>query len=169
MDVASSLYSYGDMPPWGQGQDQNKIHGNESYIAKEFPLTDRFETCRVEHVGAESSSSSSSSEGTAAASSVEGERAESAAEAVVSEAVVPTPAVVPEAPAERTPEMIAVETATPDRTTPPPWKLRVYEEEPATRRQPEASPLRTVAVVGALLLLVVGTLRRRRKKRGKSS
>mmetsp|Transcript_10701 Transcript_10701/g.29530 ORF Transcript_10701/g.29530 Transcript_10701/m.29530 type:complete len:158 (+) Transcript_10701:835-1308(+) len=48
MEHARNFYSgYGDMPPWGNGPVQGKIHGNPNYIAIEFPKLDRFETCEV--------------------------------------------------------------------------------------------------------------------------
>lgn len=45
------LYSYGDMPPWGEGPVQQKIHGHPEYIEQNFPLTDRFVHCRVTRSG----------------------------------------------------------------------------------------------------------------------
>lgn len=50
MDVADSFYSYGDMPPWGKGPIQAKIHDGPSYIQNEFPLTDSFKTCNVKRI-----------------------------------------------------------------------------------------------------------------------
>lgn len=48
MEHAAKFYSYGDMPPWGKGPVQNKIHQGRHYIDTEFPLTDSFETCTVQ-------------------------------------------------------------------------------------------------------------------------
>jgi cyclophilin family peptidyl-prolyl cis-trans isomerase len=42
-----NFYSYGDMPPWGDGPVQEKIHNNPDYIEREFPLTDKFVQCKV--------------------------------------------------------------------------------------------------------------------------
>jgi len=51
MANVEQFYSYGDMPPWGKGPVQGKIHSGEAYINDNFPLTDRFTTCRVERFG----------------------------------------------------------------------------------------------------------------------
>jgi cyclophilin family peptidyl-prolyl cis-trans isomerase len=48
MEHAAKFYSYGDMPPWGKGPVQNKIHRGRDYIDEEFPLTDSFDTCTVQ-------------------------------------------------------------------------------------------------------------------------
>jgi hypothetical protein len=50
MEVVNQFYSgYGDMPPWGNGPTQQKIHdGGEAYMLENFPLMDRFLTCTVE-------------------------------------------------------------------------------------------------------------------------
>jgi hypothetical protein len=48
MEHAAKFYSYGDMPPWGKGPLQNKIHQGRAYIDTEFPLTDSFDTCTVQ-------------------------------------------------------------------------------------------------------------------------
>jgi hypothetical protein len=50
MDVVHKFYSdYGDMPPWGKGPSQQKIHdGGEAYMVENFPLMDRFLSCTVE-------------------------------------------------------------------------------------------------------------------------
>eukprot|EP00529_Nitzschia_sp_RCC80_P028153 CAMPEP_0113440066 /NCGR_PEP_ID=MMETSP0014_2-20120614/366_1 /TAXON_ID=2857 /ORGANISM="Nitzschia sp." /LENGTH=269 /DNA_ID=CAMNT_0000330849 /DNA_START=87 /DNA_END=896 /DNA_ORIENTATION=+ /assembly_acc=CAM_ASM_000159 len=45
---AEQFYSYGDMPPWGKGPAQGKIHGNPDYIKNEFPLIDSFIHCKTE-------------------------------------------------------------------------------------------------------------------------
>lgn len=47
-DVVDHFFSYGDMPPWGKGPVQGKIHAGPEYIEQEFPKTDRFTTCTVE-------------------------------------------------------------------------------------------------------------------------
>ena len=44
------LYSYGDMPPWGEGPVQQKIHGHPEYIEENFPKTDKFHHCKVERL-----------------------------------------------------------------------------------------------------------------------
>jgi hypothetical protein len=44
------LYSYGDMPPWGAGPVQQKIHGHPEYIEENFPKTDKFHRCKVERL-----------------------------------------------------------------------------------------------------------------------
>ena len=51
MENAHKFYSYGDMPPWGKGPVQGKIHSGRKYIDENFPLTDKFKTCTVEIVG----------------------------------------------------------------------------------------------------------------------
>jgi cyclophilin family peptidyl-prolyl cis-trans isomerase len=51
MDHVNAFYSYGDMPPWGKGPVQGKIHAGRSYIDENFPLTDKFVTCSVERSG----------------------------------------------------------------------------------------------------------------------
>jgi hypothetical protein len=48
MDYAEKFYSYGEMPPWGEGPVQDKIHSGRDYIDTEFPLTDSVETCTVQ-------------------------------------------------------------------------------------------------------------------------
>lgn len=48
--VVKNFYSeYGDMPPWGKGPEQPKIHGPNgfSYITENFPLLDHFLECHV--------------------------------------------------------------------------------------------------------------------------
>ena len=47
MEHVRNFYSYGDMPPWGKGPVQGKIHSGRSYIEDNFPLTDKFLTCSV--------------------------------------------------------------------------------------------------------------------------
>ena len=47
MENVESFYSYGDMPPWGEGPVQQKIHGGPEYIEQNFPLTDKFVRCKV--------------------------------------------------------------------------------------------------------------------------
>jgi len=51
MNHAEEFYSYGDMPPWGQGPIQGKIHGHPEYIEEGFPLTDKFLKCTVKRSG----------------------------------------------------------------------------------------------------------------------
>jgi hypothetical protein len=49
-DVVQNFYGgYGDMPPWGEGPVQQKIHGpgGLSYISENFPLLDHFLRCDV--------------------------------------------------------------------------------------------------------------------------
>jgi len=42
---------YGDMPPWGNGPEQSRIHEEGSkYMEENYPLMDKFETCTVEIV-----------------------------------------------------------------------------------------------------------------------
>mmetsp|Transcript_13627 Transcript_13627/g.23202 ORF Transcript_13627/g.23202 Transcript_13627/m.23202 type:complete len:271 (+) Transcript_13627:32-844(+) len=53
MENVRAFYSYGDMPPWGKGPVQGKIHAGPSYIEDNFPLTDKFQTCNVERGGSE--------------------------------------------------------------------------------------------------------------------
>lgn len=50
MDVVKQFYSYGDMPPWGKGPVQQKIHSGPAYIEENFPLTDKFTTCQVQRL-----------------------------------------------------------------------------------------------------------------------
>ena len=48
--VVKEFYSgYGDMPPWGNGPIQQKIHGpnGHSYITENFPLLDHMLECHV--------------------------------------------------------------------------------------------------------------------------
>jgi hypothetical protein len=48
--VVKEFYSrYGDMPPWGNGPVQQKIHGpnGHSYITENFPLLDHMLECHV--------------------------------------------------------------------------------------------------------------------------
>jgi peptidyl-prolyl cis-trans isomerase A (cyclophilin A) len=53
MEAAESFYSYGDMPPWGKGPVQGKIHAGPAYLEEEFPLTDKFIMCTVQRKLAE--------------------------------------------------------------------------------------------------------------------
>lgn len=53
MENAEQFYSYGDMPPWGKGPVQGKIHGHPEYIEENFPLTDKFVHCKVERMNVE--------------------------------------------------------------------------------------------------------------------
>mmetsp|Transcript_582 Transcript_582/g.900 ORF Transcript_582/g.900 Transcript_582/m.900 type:complete len:277 (-) Transcript_582:632-1462(-) len=49
MENVINFYSgYGDMPPWGKGPVQGKVHSGRSYIDENFPLIDHFERCTVE-------------------------------------------------------------------------------------------------------------------------
>lgn len=48
MENAEQFYSYGDMPPWGKGPVQGKIHSGPQYIEENFPLIDKFLECTVE-------------------------------------------------------------------------------------------------------------------------
>ena len=50
MEHVEAFYSYGDMPPWGKGPVQGKIHSGPEYIEENFPLTDKFDVCRVERL-----------------------------------------------------------------------------------------------------------------------
>lgn len=47
MEHVESFYSYGDMPPWGKGPEQDPIYEGPQYINEQFPLSDRFDTCEV--------------------------------------------------------------------------------------------------------------------------
>jgi hypothetical protein len=51
MEHVEAFYSYGDMPPWGEGPVQGRIHNGPQYIENNFPLTDKFEICQVERLG----------------------------------------------------------------------------------------------------------------------
>uniref|UniRef100_A0A6U9YFP8 PPIase cyclophilin-type domain-containing protein n=1 Tax=Pseudo-nitzschia australis TaxID=44445 RepID=A0A6U9YFP8_9STRA len=51
MDAAEQFYSYGDMPPWGKGPAQGKIHSGPEYIEEGFPLIDKFLECTVKRSG----------------------------------------------------------------------------------------------------------------------
>jgi cyclophilin family peptidyl-prolyl cis-trans isomerase len=53
MEHVEEFYSYGDMPPWGNGPVQGEIHGHPEYIEHDFPLTDKFIHCRVTRSGSE--------------------------------------------------------------------------------------------------------------------
>ncbi|KAG7361492.1 cyclophilin type peptidyl-prolyl cis-trans isomerase [Nitzschia inconspicua] len=48
--TVTKFHSYGDIPPFGKGPDQQKIHGHPEYIEKEFPLTDKFIGCHVQRI-----------------------------------------------------------------------------------------------------------------------
>eukprot|EP00980_Cylindrotheca_fusiformis_P012413 scaffold3046_cov105-Cylindrotheca_fusiformis.AAC.12 len=50
MENVEKFYSYGDMPPWGEGPDQHKIYSGPNYIADNFPKTDKFIKCRTERL-----------------------------------------------------------------------------------------------------------------------
>jgi peptidyl-prolyl cis-trans isomerase A (cyclophilin A) len=48
MENVRKLYSYGDMPPWGNGPQQGPIRNQGSnYVEQNFPLLDKFLTCTV--------------------------------------------------------------------------------------------------------------------------
>lgn len=53
MENVEQLYSYGDMPPWGKGPVQGKIHGHPEYIEENFPNMDKFVHCKVERLNIE--------------------------------------------------------------------------------------------------------------------
>ena len=53
MENAEQFYSYGDMPPWGKGPVQGKIHGHPEYIEENFPNLDKFVHCKVERLNIE--------------------------------------------------------------------------------------------------------------------
>jgi cyclophilin family peptidyl-prolyl cis-trans isomerase len=48
--TVTHFHSYGDIPPFGEGPDQQKIHGHPEYIEKNFPLTDKILQCHVERI-----------------------------------------------------------------------------------------------------------------------
>lgn len=50
MDAAEGFYSYGDMPPWGKGPEQGRIHNGPQYIENNFPLIDKFLECTVKRL-----------------------------------------------------------------------------------------------------------------------
>jgi peptidyl-prolyl cis-trans isomerase A (cyclophilin A) len=53
MDNVRNLYSYGDMPPWGEGPQQGPIRNQGAkYIEEGFPLLDKFNKCNVLRTGA---------------------------------------------------------------------------------------------------------------------
>lgn len=49
IDVASKWYSYGDMPPWGEGPDPRLIYEENgyNYLQKEFPELSFIEKCEI--------------------------------------------------------------------------------------------------------------------------
>jgi len=48
IESVRSLYSgYGDMPPWGKGPVQGKIHAGPEYILESYPKLDSFQKCSV--------------------------------------------------------------------------------------------------------------------------
>ena len=53
MEHVEEFYSYGDMPPWGEGPVQGKIYGHPEYIEENFPATDKFVHCKVERLNVE--------------------------------------------------------------------------------------------------------------------
>jgi cyclophilin family peptidyl-prolyl cis-trans isomerase len=48
-EVVAKWYAYGDMPPWGQGPDPQKIYKEDGYeyLAKQFPRMDYMTECRI--------------------------------------------------------------------------------------------------------------------------
>eukprot|EP00546_Thalassionema_frauenfeldii_P001238 CAMPEP_0178933266 /NCGR_PEP_ID=MMETSP0786-20121207/23161_1 /TAXON_ID=186022 /ORGANISM="Thalassionema frauenfeldii, Strain CCMP 1798" /LENGTH=304 /DNA_ID=CAMNT_0020610817 /DNA_START=44 /DNA_END=955 /DNA_ORIENTATION=+ len=49
-EVVGNWYAYGDMPPWGQGPDPQKIYepkGYDEYLPQNFPKMDFIRTCRI--------------------------------------------------------------------------------------------------------------------------
>ena len=48
MEHATEFYSYGEMPPRGNGPLQSKIYEGRDYIDTEFPLTGSFDTCTLQ-------------------------------------------------------------------------------------------------------------------------
>lgn len=50
MENVEKFYSYGDMPPWGKGPEQGKVHGHPEYIENNFPKIDKFIRCRTERL-----------------------------------------------------------------------------------------------------------------------
>lgn len=50
MENVENFYSYGDMPPWGEGPNQQKIYSGPNYIGDNFPKTDKFIRCRTERL-----------------------------------------------------------------------------------------------------------------------
>ena len=63
MENIRNLYSYGDMPPWGKGPVQGKIHSGRSYIEDNFPLSDKFLSCTVKRLSEGEEEGDSSEEG----------------------------------------------------------------------------------------------------------
>jgi peptidyl-prolyl cis-trans isomerase A (cyclophilin A) len=48
----ATWYSYGDMPPWGEGVDPQKVYKADGYeyLKRDFPRLDYIETCEVEEI-----------------------------------------------------------------------------------------------------------------------
>jgi peptidyl-prolyl cis-trans isomerase A (cyclophilin A) len=48
-EVVAQWYSYGDMPPWGEGPDPQLIYppNGYEYLKRSFPQLDYIETCRI--------------------------------------------------------------------------------------------------------------------------
>lgn len=48
----ATWYSYGDMPPWGEGVDPQKVYKADGYeyLNRDFPRLDYIETCEVEEI-----------------------------------------------------------------------------------------------------------------------
>jgi len=49
MDNVENLYSYGDMPPWGNGPPQGKVY-QPGFMEENFPKSDKFLHCKVERM-----------------------------------------------------------------------------------------------------------------------
>ena len=46
--VVGSFKSYGDMPPWGQGVEPQRVYNEGyAYLTRTFPSLDYFDTCIV--------------------------------------------------------------------------------------------------------------------------
>jgi peptidyl-prolyl cis-trans isomerase A (cyclophilin A) len=54
-EVVAKWYAYGDMPPWGQGPDPQKIYKKDGYkyLAKQFPSMNYLTECRIVSVDKE--------------------------------------------------------------------------------------------------------------------
>ena len=65
MDRLHKLHTYAGIKyPWGEGPDQAKIRSGRSYMEENFPLTDKFVTCKVKRRTDVSDKKSSSNEST---------------------------------------------------------------------------------------------------------
>jgi hypothetical protein len=82
MEHAEQFYSYGDMPPWGHGPLQNKIHNQgRAYIDTEFPLIDSFDSCTVQRSVTATGTNSRAAEVEAAVADAAQEAEQAAADA----------------------------------------------------------------------------------------